>query len=266
MSTAPGMPDPRGAGGSPDDTGHPAGSSSHSSTHRPDETRIRPTVPQPWVPPTPQTTDPKTTGAIAASTAAVAVAVPWSFPAGGGPTTLDLAVGSRVYPWFDARPWAAEIFALATDIWVVLALLCGSALWFTRQRRWWETVTVVLVPEAAVAVNTWVLKPWWGRPLHDYLAYPSGHTVHLVAAVTVLVLLLRSVRARRMVVALAIAVLCVGTLGMVALDYHVVTDIVGGAAAGISLAIALYWVSVAVSRLCNAGRPDRISTECGNYR
>ncbi|NKY32137.1 phosphatase PAP2 family protein [Nocardia speluncae] len=177
-----------------------------------------------------------------------AAALPWSFPPGGGATTFDLAVGARVDPRLDPRPWVAEVLALATNTGVVLALLCGSAAWFAWQRRWWETATVVLAPELAVAVNTWALKPWWGRPLHDYLAYPSGHTVHLVSVITALVLLLRSTRARAVIVALATAGWCAGAAGMIALDYHHATDIVGGAAAGISLTIALYWVSVWIRR------------------
>lgn len=140
------------------------------------------------------------------------------------------------------------MLALATDTGVVLAILCGAVAWFAWQRRWWETATVVLVPEAAVAINAWALKPFWSRPLHDYLAYPSGHTVHLVVVAATLVLLLRSVRAQAVIIALAAAAWCGAGIGMIALDYHLATDIVGGAAAGIALAVALYWVAVYAGR------------------
>lgn len=195
-----------------------------------------------------QTAGPATTGVLAASAGATAAALPWSFPPGGGATTFDLAVGARVDPRLDPRPWVAEVLALATNTGVVLALLCGSAVWFAWQRRWWETATVALAPELAVAVNTWALKPWWGRPLHDYLAYPSGHTVHLISVITALVLLLRSTRARAVIIGLAAAGWCAGAAGMIALDYHHATDVMGGAAAGISLTIAFYWISVSFHR------------------
>ncbi|NUS93494.1 MAG: phosphatase PAP2 family protein [Nocardia sp.] len=184
----------------------------------------------------------------AATGATVAATIPLSCPPGGGPTTFDLAVNDRVDPRLDPRPWIAEVLSLATNTGVVLALLCGGAAWFAWQRRWWESATMVLVPEAAVAVNAWVLKPLWSRPLHDYLAYPSGHTVHMVAVVTTLVLLLRSVRARAVIVVLAAAAWCGGGIGMIALDYHLATDVIGGAATGIALAITLYWVAVYARR------------------
>ncbi|WP_232330563.1 phosphatase PAP2 family protein [Nocardia fusca] len=198
------------------------------------------------------TANPLATAATAAAGATVAAALPWSFPPGGGETTFDLAVNERVDPRLDPRPWIAEVLTLATNTGVVLAVLCGGAAWFAWQRKWWETATMVLVPETAVAINAWALKPFWSRPLHDYLAYPSGHTVHLVAVVTTLVLLLRSVRARAVIVALTAAAWFGAGIGMVALDYHLATDVLGGAAAGIALAIGLYWVAVYLARPAGA--------------
>lgn len=248
VSTTSGAPNPYPADQPTGDDHRPAENRPRPPAHLSPAHRDRPPGPHPVTPSIPQAADPLGTGVVAATAATVAAALPWSFPPGGGPTTFDLVVGSRVDPRLDPRPWVAEVLALATNTGVVLALLCGSALWFTWQRRWWEAATVVLAPELAVAVNTWALKPWWGRPLHDYLAYPSGHTVHLVSVVTALVLLLRSARARAVIVALATAAWCAGAAGMIALDYHHATDIIGGAAAGISLTIALYWVSVWIRR------------------
>ncbi|MGA6206702.1 phosphatase PAP2 family protein [Nocardia testacea] len=195
------------------------------------------------------TAGPRVTTATAVVGATVAAALPLSFPPGGGPTTFDLAVDEQVDPRLDPRPWIAEVLTLATNSGIVLAILCAGAAWFAWQRRWWETATMVLVPEAAVAVNAWVLKPFWSRPLHDYLAYPSGHTVHLVVVVTTLVLLLRSMRARVVIIALTTAAWCGAGVGMLALDYHLATDVLGGAAAGIALAIGLYWVAVYLARV-----------------
>ncbi|MFI5719334.1 phosphatase PAP2 family protein [Nocardia sp. NPDC051750] len=251
MSTAPGTPDPF-------DANRPSGYIPHTTEDRPDR-RAHPhpdaenRTPESRSGEPADIADPLATGVIAATGAAVAVALPLSFPAGGGPTAFDLEVGARIDPRLDPRPWVAEVLALASSTGIVLAVLCGGAAWFAWQRRWWETATVVLVPELAVAVNTWALKPWWGRPLHDYLAYPSGHTVHLVSVVTALVLLLRSVRARMVIVLLAVAGWCAGAVGMIALDYHLATDVLGGAAAGVALAVALYWVSVYARRAFGRG-------------
>lgn len=194
--------------------------------------------------------------ATATSAAAVTAVIPLSFPPGGGPTPLDLEVSRRIDPWLDPRPWIAEVLALATDTGVVLALLCGGAAWFARQRRWWAVATVILVPGMAVAINTWALKPWWGRSLHAYLAYPSGHTVHLVSVMATLVLLIRSVRARLVLIALTVAGWCAGAVGMIALDFHLATDVAGGATAGIALTIGLYRASVYTARTLGV-RPDR---------
>lgn len=255
MSTASGAPDPFGAN-------RPTGRIRRMGEDRPgtpDAADVHPNhtgTPEAAGPAEPRrvrgpgsTANPLTTAATAAAGATVAVALPWSFPPGGGETTFDLAVNEQVDPRLDPQPWIAEVLTLATNTGVVLAILCGGAAWFAWQRKWWETTTMVLVPETAVAVNAWALKPLWSRPLHDYLAYPSGHTVHLVAVVTTLVLLLRSMRARAVIVALTAVAWFGAGIGMVALDYHLATDVLGGSAAGIALAIGLYWVAVYLARL-----------------
>ncbi|WP_328395371.1 phosphatase PAP2 family protein [Nocardia sp. NBC_00416] len=200
----------------------------------------------------PHPASPLATALTAAAGATVTAAIPLSFPPGGGPTSFDLAVNAQVDPRLDPRPWVAEVLALATNTGVVLAVLCGGAAWFAWQRKWWEAATMVAVPEVAVAINAWALKPWWSRPLQDYLAYPSGHTVHLVSVVATLVLLLRSARARIALTAVTAVAWSGAGIGMVALDYHLATDIVGGTTAGITLAIVLYWVSVYTARTLGA--------------
>ncbi|MET8795140.1 phosphatase PAP2 family protein [Nocardia sp. NPDC004568] len=256
MSTASGAPDPSGADRFPDrnrrpDTRHPETSETPGAPPPEYAASVDPAVRRTAGIPG-HTANPRVTAATAAVGATVAATLPLSFPPGGGPTTFDLAVDERVDPRLDPRPWIAEVLTLATNTGVVLAILCAGAAWFAWQRRWWETATMVLVPEAAVAINAWVLKPLWSRPLHDYLAYPSGHTVHLVAVVTTLVLLLRSIRARVVIIALTTAAWCGAAVGMLALDYHLATDVLGGAAAGIALAIGLYWVAVHLARVPRA--------------
>ncbi|MEU4311852.1 hypothetical protein [Nocardia sp. NPDC024068] len=248
MSIAPGAPDPLPARRATGSSRCPGGGRRPDPHHRP---RTQPSEPAAE----PARARPRgiagatlATVAVTTAGATATAAIPLSFPPGGGPTTFDLAVSERIRPRLDPRPWLAEVLALASSTGVVLALLCAAVALFAWQRRWWEAVTVVLVPEIAVAINTWALKPGWGRPLHDYLAYPSGHTVHLVSLVTTVVLLLRSVRARVVTVALATVALGIGAVGMIALDYHEATDIAGGAAAGVALAAALFWTTVHARR------------------
>lgn len=181
----------------------------------------------------------------AAVGAAVTVGVARTLPPDGAATAFDEVVSEPVNTALDPHPWLAEVLALATNTWVVLALLCAGAAWFAWQRRWWETTVMVLAPELAVSVNAWMLKPVWSRPLHDYLAYPSGHTVHLVAVATTFVLLIESLRARIVLVLLTVCALAVGGIGMIALDYHHPTDIVGGAGAAVALSALCYWGAAA---------------------
>ncbi len=97
---------------------------------------------------------------------------------------------------------------------------------------------MVAIPEVVVGFNSWVLKPLWDRPLHDYLAYPSGHTVHLVAIATAFVVLTDSTRARVVTILVATAALVCAAVGMIGLGYHLPTDILGGAAVAIALVVA----------------------------
>lgn len=253
MSTAPGTPDPFPADRSAGPTRRPSGTRTGEGNPAAASITVATAAGSRRGAPASGSLIAAATGTSAAVVTAV---IPLSFPPGGGPTPFDLDMSRRVDPWLDPRPWVAEVLALATDTGVVLALLCGGAAWFARQRRWWATATMILVPGIAVAINTWALKPWWGRSLHDYLAYPSGHTVHLVSVMATLVLLIRSVRARLMLIVLTVAGWGAGAVGMIALDFHLATDVAGGATAGIALAIGLHRASVCTARMLGV-RPGR---------
>lgn len=173
--------------------------------------------------------------------AAVTAAIPLTFPADGGPTGLDSAVAD---PIADALPpGLAEVLVAPSSGPVVLILLLTAFGWFARRRRWWRAVTMLVVPEITLAINTWLLKPLWDRQLHDYLAYPSGHTVHLVAVATTFACLLPNPKARVTVAAITVLALVSITAGMVELGYHHPTDVLGGAAAAAAMAIGLCWLA-----------------------
>ncbi len=173
--------------------------------------------------------------------AALTAAIPLTFPANGGPGELDSAVSQNT-----VSPDLAQVLVTPSNAPVVVALLLAAGAWFALHRQWWQAVTMLVVPELALAVNTWLLKPLWDRRLDDHLAYPSGHTVHMVAVATTFVCLATDLRTRIVVATLTVLALIAITPAMAVLGYHHPTDVLGGAAAGASMAIGLCWLSDAL--------------------
>lgn len=186
----------------------------------------------------------------------ITVTVPLSFPAGGGPTAFDRAIGDRVHEGLDAHRGVYDALVVPSDAYIVLPLLLIGVLYCARRRDWWGAGFLVLVPELVVAINTWALKPLWDRHLQHYLAYPSGHTVQFVAIATGLLLVAATVRLRLvlgMVAALALAAVAVG---MVGLGYHYPTDVVGGTAFAVG-AVTACWAVTTALRMRLETRPLR---------
>ncbi|GAC1611716.1 MAG: hypothetical protein NVS3B26_27330 [Mycobacteriales bacterium] len=116
-------------------------------------------------------------------------------------------------------------------------------------RRFTAAALALLAPAAAAGLSDLVLKPLVARQASaGGFAYPSGHATAVAAVAAVLVLLAvpggtftRWV-SRRARVGLQAAAGC-GTayvgISLVALGYHSVTDVVGGAALGASTACGL---------------------------
>ncbi|MFD3593126.1 phosphatase PAP2 family protein [Nocardia sp. NPDC058640] len=171
--------------------------------------------------------------------AAVTAAIPLTFSAGGGASELDSAVP-------EVSPGLAPLLVIPSNAPVVAALLLAACAWFVLRRQWWQAVTMLVVPEVALVVNTWLLKPLWDRQFHDFLAYPSGHTVHMVAVATTFACLVTDRLTRVVVAVLTVLALIVITPGMAALGYHRPTDVLGGAAAAAAMSIALCWISDAL--------------------
>ncbi|MFI6865306.1 phosphatase PAP2 family protein [Nocardia sp. NPDC050406] len=173
---------------------------------------------------------------LAVLAALITVVVPLSFPSGGGPTGLDA--------WLEARLNGSDglyrVLVAPSNAYIVIPLLLGGAVWFASRQLWWRAGFVLLAPEFAIIVNTLVLKPLWDRPLQHYLAYPSGHTVHLVAVVTAIALASESARVRVLVAIVTPVVLVAVAVGMIGLGYHHATDVIGGAAAAVALVAVLY--------------------------
>ncbi|WP_051178426.1 phosphatase PAP2 family protein [Nocardia concava] len=170
----------------------------------------------------------------------VTLLVPLSFPPGGGSTSLDLTLERDIHSVLDAHRWVYSVLIFPSDSYVVLPMLLASAAWFAYRRQWWQAGFALVAPELVVAVNTFALKPFWGRELQHYLAYPSGHTVQLVAVATAFALVSDSARVRAVTTIVMIVVLPAVMIGMVGFGYHHPTDVLGGTAAAVALVTALY--------------------------
>ena len=178
--------------------------------------------------------------AVVATAAAIAVALPPTFPGDGGPTAADLAIADAVGPAVSVG--LARVLVVPSDTVVVLIAQLVAVAWFAARRDRWSAATMLAVPAVVSALNTALLKPIWHRDLHDYSAYPSGHTVYLVGVAVTFACLARTTAAVAALAATALAAVPV-TAGMIALGYHHATDVVGGAAAATALAVPLCGVA-----------------------
>ncbi|GAB2530791.1 phosphatase PAP2 family protein [Nocardia heshunensis] len=170
----------------------------------------------------------------------VTVLVPLSFPPDGGSTSVDSSLEHRIHSAFDAHTWVYRVLVFPSNSYVVLPMLVVFAAWYAYRRQWWAAGFALIAPELVVAINTYALKPFWDRKLDHYLAYPSGHTVQLVAVVTAFALVSESKRVRTVSVIVMAVVLPAVMIGMVGFGYHHPTDVLGGTAAAIALVSALY--------------------------
>ncbi|ONF64131.1 phosphatase PAP2 family protein [Amycolatopsis keratiniphila] len=121
-----------------------------------------------------------------------------------------------------------RLLVLPTEAYVLIPVAVLAAVLCLIGGRRLEAVLTIVGPLVAILANTWVLKPLFGRWKYTYLAYPSGHTVALVAVLTVLVLLARPGVAKAVIATVGAVALCGVTIGMIGLGYHYLTDVVGG--------------------------------------
>ncbi|MFJ8911957.1 phosphatase PAP2 family protein [Amycolatopsis sp. NPDC102389] len=133
------------------------------------------------------------------------------------------------------------LLVLPTEASVLLPVAVLAAVLCLIGRRGLEAALTIVGPLVAILANTWVLKPLFDRWKYSYLAYPSGHTVALVAVLTVLVLLARPGVARAVIATVGAVLLCGVTIGMIGLGYHYLTDVVGGALFAVA-AVCATWV------------------------
>ena len=138
---------------------------------------------------------------------------------GDGPTAADTWVSERIggpSPLLDTLSLTTHPAAVIAVIAVIVAL--------TAREHPRVALLAIAGPAVAVAINTLLLKPLFGRVIDDHYAYPSGHTASLVAALAVPVI----VAGARWIAVVVPLVLIAGT-AIVGMGYHHATDVLGAA-------------------------------------
>ncbi len=130
--------------------------------------------------------------------------------------------------------------------WGTLALAGGlvvgmAVVAWRRRDRWGAGLSLVAVP-IAVLLTDGVAKPAVGRYHGDALAFPSGHATAAMAAAAVAIVLVDrwygwrdALRWSPLIALLPL----VTSVGIIRLDWHYPTDVVGGVALGAAVVAAL---------------------------
>ena len=151
------------------------------------------------------------------------------------PSGIDDAARSAVAGWPHG---VLRALVLPTEPYVLLPVLALLVVWCLHASRPWDALFVALGPAMAVAANTWLLKPLFDRWKGDTLVYPSGHTVSLVATIVVVFVLVHG-QARTITAVVGTVLLVGGTVGMIGLGYHYLTDVVGGTLFAVFVVLAV---------------------------
>ncbi|VVJ17113.1 Uncharacterised protein [Amycolatopsis camponoti] len=163
------------------------------------------------------------------------LAVLLGLPFAGGSTPG--AVDATVAGWTaHLSPGVLRALVLPTEPAVVIALGVLAVVLCLRAGRRTDAALALGAPLLAVLLNAFLLKPLYDRWKNDTLVYPSGHTVSLVAVLTVLVLVTR----KAYVVVLSALALLVAAAGLVGMGYHYLTDVVGGTLFAVAV-VLLTW-------------------------
>jgi membrane-associated phospholipid phosphatase len=164
------------------------------------------------------------------------------FAGGTAPGEVDAAAAAAAA---HLGPTAAGLLVLPTEPYVVLPLAALAVFLCLRAGRRLEAGLALAGPLLAILLTSFLLKPLYDRWKNGTLVYPSGHTVSLVAVLTVLVLVTR----RAFVVVLSAVALLAATAGLVGMGYHYLTDVVGGTLFAVAVVLVTWSVPRPVREL-----------------
>jgi len=163
------------------------------------------------------------------------LAVLLGLPFAGG--TTPGAVDATVAGWTaHLSPAVLRVLVFPTEPYVVIALGILAVVLCLRAERRADAAFALGAPLLAILLTSLLLKPLYDRWKNGTLVYPSGHTVSLVAVLTVLVLVTR----KAFVVVLSALALLAATAGLVGLGYHYLTDVAGGTLFAVAV-VLLTW-------------------------
>jgi membrane-associated phospholipid phosphatase len=170
---------------------------------------------------------------------------------------LDATVDARVEAILAGHPGLLNgISQLGSPI-PMIAMTTAMCVACLLTRRWRGAVFAVIAVAAAAALGEFVLKPLFGRTLHGYYSFPSGHTTGVFAVAATLAVLLtgplwpRLPTAVRWLCVLGGFLAAIATaIAMIGMGAHYFTDTVGGVTVGAGVVLA---TALAIDRFVPAG-------------
>ncbi|WP_370942691.1 phosphatase PAP2 family protein [Amycolatopsis sp. cg5] len=156
------------------------------------------------------------------------IALGVTFAGDSGPSAFDAAIRGVIDRGLAGDEPLLRLLVASTQPYVLIPLIFLAALLCFVEKRPRDVVFVLVTTPVAISVNSWVLKPAFGRHYDDWLAYPSGHTVSLVSTLTVLVVIARPGVARGLTAAISVVLVVAAGIGLIGLNYHYATDVIGG--------------------------------------
>ncbi|WP_338899787.1 phosphatase PAP2 family protein [Streptomyces sp. TG1A-60] len=174
--------------------------------------------------------------------------------------SLDESIADTTHRWAVDAPDITHAFRVLTDwVWdpVTMRLLAAAAaIWLVwRHREWWLALWLLVACAAGAAVQQGLKaavgreRPVWPDPVDSahYAAFPSGHAMTAAVVLGLLLWLLQSYGAGRVLIRTALAVTAVSVAGVgltrVWLGVHWASDVVGGWLLGgltVALAVLMY--------------------------
>jgi membrane-associated phospholipid phosphatase len=197
----------------------------------------------------------------------VAVALPFlvaaglaAIAAGRGPIGMDRSLLALVDGFYDVRAAYLTTEALIRGSIAAGALLAAGIFAFLLVRRlrrlalfWALVVAGVLALDPLL--KALVKRPGIGNAADEY-SFPSGNAMASVAIAAAVFLLLGRSRWRRLALVLGVLAVALEGAGLVALQWHYPSDVIGGWCIALGWVSALWLVLGVPWRVSSAGRPS----------